>query len=138
MVDESTLNLTVTLYGTTRTRCVILAKVNDNALITLNNVSWQFTTCKTARKKFKRTASPPFRFQFLKLEIWSGIFEDPTRDNDHTCFAILDSQSVHHQSSPSPRATYVVIRCNPNTQQTTSLLHKPTIFSRTDNQSIPR
>ncbi len=42
MVDESTLNLTVILHGTTQTRCIILPKATDNALITLNNISWPF------------------------------------------------------------------------------------------------
>ena len=132
MVDESTLNLTVTLYGTTRTRCVILAKVNDNALITLNNVS---CTCKTERKKFQRTASPQFRFQFLKLEIWSCI--DSRIQRIHHVSRYLIPKACTHQSSIS-LSSYVVIRCNPNTQQTTFPLHKPTIFSRTDDQSIPR
>ena len=39
MVDESTLNLTVILHGTTQTRCIILPKVTGNALITLDNIS---------------------------------------------------------------------------------------------------
>jgi hypothetical protein len=42
MVDESTLNLTVILHGTTQTRCIILPKATDNALITLNNISGPF------------------------------------------------------------------------------------------------
>ena len=42
MVDESTLNFTVTLHGTTQTRCIILPKATGNALITINNISWQF------------------------------------------------------------------------------------------------
>ena len=42
MVDKSTLNLTVILHGTTQTRCIILSKATDNALITLNNISWPF------------------------------------------------------------------------------------------------
>jgi hypothetical protein len=42
MVDESTLNLTVILHGTTQTRCVILPKVTNNALITINNISCLF------------------------------------------------------------------------------------------------
>ena len=42
MVDESTLDLTVTLHGTTQTRCIILPKATGNALITINNISWQF------------------------------------------------------------------------------------------------
>jgi hypothetical protein len=38
--DKSTLNLTVNLHGTTQTRCIILAKATDNAVLTLINVSW--------------------------------------------------------------------------------------------------
>jgi hypothetical protein len=38
MVDESTLNLTVILHGTTQTRGIILPKATDNALTTLCNV----------------------------------------------------------------------------------------------------
>ena len=43
MVNESTLNLTVTLHGTTQTRWIILAKITNNAVITLNNVSYHFS-----------------------------------------------------------------------------------------------
>ena len=39
MVDESTLNLTVTLHGTTQTRCIDVPTATGNALITVNNVS---------------------------------------------------------------------------------------------------
>jgi len=42
MVDESTLNLTVSLHGTTQTRCIILPKATGNALTTLNNISCRF------------------------------------------------------------------------------------------------
>ena len=38
-VNESTLKLTVILHGTTQTRFMILPKVTNNALITINNVS---------------------------------------------------------------------------------------------------
>ena len=39
MVDESTLNLTVKLHGTTQTRSIILPKATGDAVIALNNVS---------------------------------------------------------------------------------------------------
>jgi hypothetical protein len=42
MVDESTLNLTVILHGTTQTRCIVVPKANGNALITLHNISCPF------------------------------------------------------------------------------------------------
>jgi hypothetical protein len=43
MVDESTLNLTVILHGTTQTRCMIVPKANGNAL---DNVSCHgFRSC---------------------------------------------------------------------------------------------
>jgi hypothetical protein len=35
MVDESTLDLTVILHGTTQTRCIVVPKATDNALTTL-------------------------------------------------------------------------------------------------------
>ena len=41
MVDESTLDLTVILHGTTQTRCIVVPKATGNALVTLNNISWQ-------------------------------------------------------------------------------------------------
>jgi hypothetical protein len=40
--DESRLNLTVILHGTTQTRCIILPKVADNALISLHNIFCPF------------------------------------------------------------------------------------------------
>jgi hypothetical protein len=42
MVDESTLNLTVILHGTTQTRCIVVPKAKGDALITLNNISCCF------------------------------------------------------------------------------------------------
>jgi hypothetical protein len=42
MVDESTLNLTVTLHSTTQTRCIVVPKAKGDALITLNNISCCF------------------------------------------------------------------------------------------------
>jgi hypothetical protein len=42
MVDESTLNLTVILHGTTQTRCIVVPKAKNDALITLNNISCCF------------------------------------------------------------------------------------------------
>ncbi len=42
MVDELTLNLMVTLHGTTQTRCIIVPKATDNALTTLCNVFCPF------------------------------------------------------------------------------------------------
>jgi hypothetical protein len=42
MVDELTLNLTVTLHGTTQTRCSVVLKATGNALTTTNNVSCRF------------------------------------------------------------------------------------------------
>ena len=42
MVDESTLNLTVILHGITQTRCIVVHKATDNAVITLNNISCRF------------------------------------------------------------------------------------------------
>ena len=42
VVDESTLNFTVTLHGTTQTRCIGVAKTVDHALRTLNNISCPF------------------------------------------------------------------------------------------------
>ena len=32
MVDESTLNLTVKLHGTTQTHCIVVLQVNDNKI----------------------------------------------------------------------------------------------------------
>ena len=42
MVDESTLNFTAILHGTTQTRCIVVAKTAGNALRTLNNISRPF------------------------------------------------------------------------------------------------
>ena len=39
MVDESTLNFTVILHGTTQPRCIVVAKTAGNALGTLDNIS---------------------------------------------------------------------------------------------------
>ena len=42
MVDESTLNLMVILHGITQTRYIVVPKVTNNALITINNISCLF------------------------------------------------------------------------------------------------
>jgi hypothetical protein len=42
MVDELTLNLKVTLHGTTPTRCSVVPKATDNAFGTINNISCRF------------------------------------------------------------------------------------------------